>query len=43
MRIAAEVDMRKKSKIVTFFVDDVEQPNYVINIPSAIRLWVRLI
>ncbi|KAA6380264.1 MAG: hypothetical protein EZS28_024208, partial [Streblomastix strix] len=24
----------------TFFVDDIEQPNYVIEIPSKIRFWV---
>ncbi|KAA6344343.1 MAG: hypothetical protein EZS28_052247 [Streblomastix strix] len=24
----------------TFFVNDVEQPNFVIGIPEAIRFWV---
>ncbi|KAA6333530.1 MAG: hypothetical protein EZS28_053159 [Streblomastix strix] len=23
----------------TFFVDDVEQPNFVIGIPEAVRFW----
>ncbi|KAA6380258.1 MAG: hypothetical protein EZS28_024218 [Streblomastix strix] len=24
----------------TFFVDDIEQPNFVIGIPEAIKFWV---
>ncbi|KAA6377504.1 MAG: hypothetical protein EZS28_026968 [Streblomastix strix] len=43
MRVSAEVDMLKIPRKVTFFVDGVEQPNYVIGIPSAVRFWVRLI
>ncbi|KAA6364681.1 MAG: hypothetical protein EZS28_039792 [Streblomastix strix] len=38
-RIGIEVDMTTVPRRVTFFVDDVEQPNYVIGIPSEIRFW----
>ncbi|KAA6383685.1 MAG: hypothetical protein EZS28_020790 [Streblomastix strix] len=37
--IAVEVDMTTAPRRATFFVDDVEQPNYVIDIPEAIRFW----
>ncbi|KAA6392188.1 MAG: hypothetical protein EZS28_012284 [Streblomastix strix] len=36
-RIAIEVDMTTVPRRATFFVDDIEQPNYVIGIPSEIR------
>ncbi|KAA6367137.1 MAG: hypothetical protein EZS28_037336 [Streblomastix strix] len=39
-RIAIEVDMTTDPRRATFFVDNVEQPNYVIGIPSEIRFWV---
>ncbi|KAA6387284.1 MAG: hypothetical protein EZS28_017191 [Streblomastix strix] len=39
-RVAVEVDMTTVPRRATFFVDDVEQPNYVISIPSEIRFWV---
>ncbi|KAA6376274.1 MAG: hypothetical protein EZS28_028199 [Streblomastix strix] len=38
-RIAVEVDMTTVPRRATFFVDDVEQPNFVIGIPEAIRFW----
>ncbi|KAA6377919.1 MAG: hypothetical protein EZS28_026554 [Streblomastix strix] len=38
-RIGIEVDMTTVQRRVTFFVDNVEQPNYVIGIPSEIRFW----
>ncbi|KAA6359851.1 MAG: hypothetical protein EZS28_044622, partial [Streblomastix strix] len=38
-RIAVEVDMITAPRRATFFVDDVEQPNFVIGIPKAIRFW----
>ncbi|KAA6388351.1 MAG: hypothetical protein EZS28_016123 [Streblomastix strix] len=39
-RVAVEVDMTIVPRRATFFVDDVEQPNFVIGIPEAIRFWV---
>ncbi|KAA6390461.1 MAG: hypothetical protein EZS28_014009 [Streblomastix strix] len=38
-RVAVEVDMTTVPRKVTFFVDDIEQPNFVIGIPEAIRFW----
>ncbi|KAA6389965.1 MAG: hypothetical protein EZS28_014511 [Streblomastix strix] len=38
-RIGAEVNMSSSPRKLTFFVNDVEQQNYVINIPQAIRFW----
>ncbi|KAA6389356.1 MAG: hypothetical protein EZS28_015116 [Streblomastix strix] len=38
-RIGAEVNMSSSPKKLTFFIDDVEQQYYVINIPQAIRFW----
>ncbi|KAA6383334.1 MAG: hypothetical protein EZS28_021136 [Streblomastix strix] len=39
-KVGIEVDMTTVPRKVTFFVDNVEQPNYVIGIPSEIRFWV---
>ncbi|KAA6396900.1 MAG: hypothetical protein EZS28_007574 [Streblomastix strix] len=39
-RVAAEVDMTIVPRRLTFFIDDVEQPSYVIGFPEAIRFWV---
>ncbi|KAA6372670.1 MAG: hypothetical protein EZS28_031804, partial [Streblomastix strix] len=39
-RVAVEVDMTTVPQRATFFVEDVEQPNFVIGIPEAIRFWV---
>ncbi|KAA6386258.1 MAG: hypothetical protein EZS28_018216 [Streblomastix strix] len=41
-RISAIVDMTSNPRKVVFYVDDIEQPNYVIGIPSEIRFWVRI-
>ncbi|KAA6370607.1 MAG: hypothetical protein EZS28_033866, partial [Streblomastix strix] len=38
-RIGAEVNLICRPRRLTFFVDDVEQQFYVINIPQAIRFW----
>ncbi|KAA6402533.1 MAG: hypothetical protein EZS28_001941 [Streblomastix strix] len=38
-RISAIVDMTSNPRKVVFYVDDIEQPNYVIGIPSEIRFW----
>ncbi|KAA6398472.1 MAG: hypothetical protein EZS28_005997 [Streblomastix strix] len=38
-RVAVEVDMTTVPRRATFFVDDIEQPNFVIDIPEAIRFW----
>ncbi|KAA6401346.1 MAG: hypothetical protein EZS28_003120, partial [Streblomastix strix] len=42
-RISAIVDMTSNPRKVVFYVDDIEQPNFVIGIPSEIRIWVRFI
>ncbi|KAA6379754.1 MAG: hypothetical protein EZS28_024718 [Streblomastix strix] len=39
-RVAVEVDMTTVPRRAAFFVDDIEQPNFVIGIPSEIRFWV---
>ncbi|KAA6366069.1 MAG: hypothetical protein EZS28_038405 [Streblomastix strix] len=31
--------MTSNPRKVVFYVDDIEQPNFVIGIPSEIRLW----
>ncbi|KAA6366542.1 MAG: hypothetical protein EZS28_037931 [Streblomastix strix] len=36
-RISAIVDMTSNPRKVVFYVDDIEQPNFVIGIPSEIR------
>ncbi|KAA6376568.1 MAG: hypothetical protein EZS28_027906 [Streblomastix strix] len=38
-RIGAEVNMISRPRRLTFFVNDVEQQYYVINIPEAIRFY----
>ncbi|KAA6374940.1 MAG: putative Serine/threonine protein kinase [Streblomastix strix] len=38
-RIGVEVNMSSSPRKLTFFIDDVEQQYYVINIPQAIRFW----
>ncbi|KAA6378052.1 MAG: hypothetical protein EZS28_026419, partial [Streblomastix strix] len=39
-RVAVEVDITTIPRRVTFFVDDIEQPNFVIGFPEAIRFCV---
>ncbi|KAA6357693.1 MAG: hypothetical protein EZS28_046780, partial [Streblomastix strix] len=39
-RISVIVDMTTDPRKVVFYIDDIEQPNYVIGIPSEIRFWV---
>ncbi|KAA6366721.1 MAG: hypothetical protein EZS28_037752, partial [Streblomastix strix] len=39
-RITLELNMDSNPRTLTFFVNDVEQPNFVINIPSAIRACI---
>ncbi|KAA6372398.1 MAG: hypothetical protein EZS28_032075, partial [Streblomastix strix] len=38
-RISAIVDMTSNPRKVAFYVDDIEQPNFMIGIPSKIRFW----
>ncbi|KAA6383531.1 MAG: hypothetical protein EZS28_020943 [Streblomastix strix] len=38
-RISAIVDMTSNPRKVVFYIDDIEQPNFVIGIPSEIRFW----
>ncbi|KAA6374890.1 MAG: hypothetical protein EZS28_029583, partial [Streblomastix strix] len=37
--VAMEVNMDSNPRMLTFFVDDKEQPNYVVNIPNSVRFW----
>ncbi|KAA6388182.1 MAG: putative Serine/threonine-protein kinase Nek3 [Streblomastix strix] len=37
--IALELNMESNPRTVTFYVDNKEQKNYVINIPNAVRFW----
>ncbi|KAA6397602.1 MAG: hypothetical protein EZS28_006873 [Streblomastix strix] len=39
-RVTLELNMDSNPRTLTFFVNDVEQPNYVTNIPPAVRFWV---
>ncbi|KAA6370046.1 MAG: hypothetical protein EZS28_034427, partial [Streblomastix strix] len=38
-RIGMELNMESNPRSLTFFIDDKEQPNFVINIPKAVRIW----
>ncbi|KAA6377492.1 MAG: hypothetical protein EZS28_026980 [Streblomastix strix] len=38
-RIALELNMDSNPRELTFFVNDIEQNNYIVNIPSAVRFW----
>ncbi|KAA6367754.1 MAG: hypothetical protein EZS28_036719 [Streblomastix strix] len=42
-RNSAIVDMTSNPRKVVFYIDDIEQPNYVIGIPSEIRFWIRIV
>ncbi|KAA6383813.1 MAG: putative G2-specific protein kinase nim-1, partial [Streblomastix strix] len=37
--VAMEINMDSNPRMLTFFVDDKEQPNFVIDIPNSIRFW----
>ncbi|KAA6359855.1 MAG: hypothetical protein EZS28_044619 [Streblomastix strix] len=41
-RVAMELDMNSMPRTLTFFVNDVEQKNYVTNIPAAVRFFALL-
>ncbi|KAA6398188.1 MAG: hypothetical protein EZS28_006281 [Streblomastix strix] len=41
-RIGAEVDMDSTPRTLHFFVEDVEQPIFVVGIPAAIRFFVSI-
>ncbi|KAA6374133.1 MAG: hypothetical protein EZS28_030341 [Streblomastix strix] len=38
-KIGAEVDMDSQPRTLTFYIDDVEQPDFIFGIPEAIRFW----
>ncbi|KAA6359483.1 MAG: hypothetical protein EZS28_044990, partial [Streblomastix strix] len=38
-RVGVEVDMKSTPRTVTFFVDDIEQPNRIVGVPAAIRFF----
>ncbi|KAA6376248.1 MAG: hypothetical protein EZS28_028225 [Streblomastix strix] len=37
--VTMEVNMDSNPRMLTFFVDDKEQPNFVIDIPNSVRFW----
>ncbi|KAA6403494.1 MAG: hypothetical protein EZS28_000977 [Streblomastix strix] len=39
-RIGMELNMESNPRSLTFFINDEEQPNFIINIPNAVRIWV---
>ncbi|KAA6375855.1 MAG: hypothetical protein EZS28_028618, partial [Streblomastix strix] len=38
--VSMEVNMDSNPRMLTFFVDDKEQPNFVIDIPNSVRFWL---
>ncbi|KAA6373751.1 MAG: hypothetical protein EZS28_030721 [Streblomastix strix] len=38
-RIQMELNMDSNPRTLTFFVNDEEQKNFIINIPKAVRIW----
>ncbi|KAA6388793.1 MAG: hypothetical protein EZS28_015686 [Streblomastix strix] len=38
-RIGMEMNMESNPRSLTFFINDKEQPNFIINIPSAVRIF----
>ncbi|KAA6385234.1 MAG: putative NEK protein kinase [Streblomastix strix] len=38
-RIGMELNMESNPRSLTFFIDDKEQPNFIINIPKAVRIF----
>ncbi|KAA6389110.1 MAG: hypothetical protein EZS28_015367 [Streblomastix strix] len=40
MKCLPNVNMDSNPRMLTFFVDDKEQPNFVIDIPNSVRFWV---
>ncbi|KAA6357612.1 MAG: hypothetical protein EZS28_046861, partial [Streblomastix strix] len=38
-RIGMELNMESNPRSLTFFIDDKEQKNFVINIPKAVRIF----
>ncbi|KAA6403732.1 MAG: hypothetical protein EZS28_000751 [Streblomastix strix] len=41
-RVALEINMDSNPRTLSFFVNDIEQPNFVTDIPSAVRIWAHL-
>ncbi|KAA6379208.1 MAG: putative G2-specific protein kinase nim-1, partial [Streblomastix strix] len=37
--VSMEINMDSSPRMLTFFVDDKEQPNFVVNIPNSVRFW----
>ncbi|KAA6367875.1 MAG: hypothetical protein EZS28_036598, partial [Streblomastix strix] len=37
--VSMEINMDSNLRMLTFFVDDKEQPNFVIDIPNSVRFW----
>ncbi|KAA6370173.1 MAG: hypothetical protein EZS28_034301 [Streblomastix strix] len=38
-RIGMELNMESNPRSLTFFINDKEQPIFIINIPNAVRIW----
>ncbi|KAA6358271.1 MAG: hypothetical protein EZS28_046201, partial [Streblomastix strix] len=41
-RVAMDLNMEVIPRTLTFFVNDIEQPNYVFNIPGAVRYFAQI-
>ncbi|KAA6368419.1 MAG: hypothetical protein EZS28_036054, partial [Streblomastix strix] len=41
-RITLELNMQSNPRTLTYFVNDVQQKNFVVNIPPAVRIWAFL-
>ncbi|KAA6387706.1 MAG: putative STE family protein kinase [Streblomastix strix] len=41
-RLGMEINMESNPRSLTFFIDDKEQPSFIINIPNAVRIWCYL-
>ncbi|KAA6395298.1 MAG: hypothetical protein EZS28_009177 [Streblomastix strix] len=38
-RLGMELNMESNPRTLTFFINDKEQPNFITNIPNAVRIW----
>ncbi|KAA6391567.1 MAG: putative CAMK family protein kinase, partial [Streblomastix strix] len=42
LAIGLKLDMNSMPRTLTFFVNDVEQKNYVVNVPAAVRFYTQI-
>ncbi|KAA6382175.1 MAG: hypothetical protein EZS28_022296 [Streblomastix strix] len=41
-RVSAEVNMQNVPRKLTFFIGDIEQPNFIVGIPGQIRFFAHI-